>query len=76
MLCPVPTGKHGAFSRRVVHLFNLTLMLLLLAATPAWSQTVASWGFEDGTADGWTSFNGASTPVATTLRHIPGRTVC
>src|ERR1700679_3002040 len=28
------------------------------------AQTVATYGFEDGTADGWTSFNGASTPVA------------
>jgi endo-1,4-beta-xylanase len=28
------------------------------------AQTVATYGFEDGTADGWSSFNGASTPVA------------
>jgi endo-1,4-beta-xylanase len=30
------------------------------------AQTVQTYGFEDGTADGWSSFNGASTPVATT----------
>ncbi len=31
------------------------------------AQTVVTYGFEDGTADGWTSFNGASTPVATNV---------
>jgi endo-1,4-beta-xylanase len=36
------------------------------------AQTVASWGFEDGTADGWTSFYNASTPVATTAAAHSG----
>jgi endo-1,4-beta-xylanase len=31
------------------------------------AQTVATYGFEDATADGWSSFNGASTPVATNV---------
>jgi endo-1,4-beta-xylanase len=30
------------------------------------AQTVATYGFEDGTADGWSSFYGASTPMSTT----------
>jgi endo-1,4-beta-xylanase len=38
--------------------------LVLLSAGPARAQIVASYTFADGTADGWTSFNGASTPVA------------
>jgi endo-1,4-beta-xylanase len=40
-------------------------MLVLLFASHLGAQTVATYSFEDGTADGWTSFNGASTPVAT-----------
>ena len=36
------------------------------------AQTVATYGFEDGTADGWSSFNGASTPVATNAAAYAG----
>jgi endo-1,4-beta-xylanase len=36
------------------------------------AQTVQTWSFEDGTADGWTSFNGASTPTATTAAAYSG----
>ncbi len=61
----IRAGKPGTRSLRLVHFYTLTMSLLFLAASPAWSQTLASWGFEDNTADGWTSFNGATTPVAT-----------
>src|SRR5271168_2714074 len=44
----------------------------LLCATQLGAQTVATYSFEDGTADGWTSFNGASTPVATTAAAYAG----
>src|SRR6202041_3273843 len=36
------------------------------------AQTVATYGFEDGTADGWSSFNGASTPVASNAAAYAG----
>jgi endo-1,4-beta-xylanase len=36
------------------------------------AQTVVTYSFEDGTADGWTSFNGASTPVATNAAAYSG----
>jgi endo-1,4-beta-xylanase len=40
--------------------------MALFGALQMTAQTVQTYGFEDGTADGWSSFNGASTPVATT----------
>ena len=49
-----------------------TILTLLLWAGPLNAQTVATYSFEDGTADGWTSFNGASTPVATTAAAYAG----
>jgi len=36
------------------------------------AQTVATYSFEDGTADGWSSFNGATTPVATNAAAYAG----
>ena len=42
----------------------LVCVLALLSAAPARAQIVASYTFADGTADGWTSFNGATAPVA------------
>jgi endo-1,4-beta-xylanase len=44
----------------------------LLFAGHLSAQTVVTYSFEDGTADGWTSFNGASTPVATTAAAYAG----
>jgi endo-1,4-beta-xylanase len=44
----------------------------LLCAGKLNAQTVAAYDFEDGTADGWTSFNGATTPVATTAAAFSG----
>src|SRR5271170_3757227 len=44
----------------------------LLFAARLGAQTVATYSFEDGTADGWTSFNGASTPVATNAAAYAG----
>jgi endo-1,4-beta-xylanase len=42
---------------------GVILCLSLLCASPIHAQVVAQYDFEDGTAQGWTSFNGASTPV-------------
>jgi endo-1,4-beta-xylanase len=54
---------HSARMRFVVPGF-LVWALPLLSAGPARAQVVAAYTFADGTADGWTSFNGASMPVA------------
>ncbi|HVT99842.1 MAG TPA: carbohydrate binding domain-containing protein, partial [Acidobacteriaceae bacterium] len=40
-------------------------LTLLLVASPLRAQVVATYDFEDGTAQGWTSFYNASTPVNT-----------
>jgi endo-1,4-beta-xylanase len=48
------------------------LIFVLICAGNMRAQTVATYSFEDGTADGWTSFNGASTPTATTAAAYAG----
>lgn len=49
------------------------MVVLLLAAVPQLiAQTVATYSFEDGTADGWTSFYYASTPSATNAAAYSG----
>lgn len=48
------------------------LVLTLLCAGRLDAQTVATYNFDDGTADGWTSFNGASTPTASTAAAYTG----
>jgi endo-1,4-beta-xylanase len=58
--------------KRISALPCVISLLVLLCATYASAQTVATYSFEDGTADGWTSFNGASTPVATTAAAYAG----
>jgi endo-1,4-beta-xylanase len=47
-------------------------LLTLVCAGPAGAQVVAQYGFEDGTAEGWASFNGASTPVNSTAAAHTG----
>ncbi len=44
----------------------LALAYSLVMSAPATAQVVASYDFEDGTAQGWISFNGASTPANST----------
>jgi endo-1,4-beta-xylanase len=44
-------------------IFGTALLFALLFTPPVHAQVVAQYGFEDGTAQGWTSFNGASAPV-------------
>jgi endo-1,4-beta-xylanase len=48
------------------------LIAVLMCCTALHAQTVATYDFEDGTADGWSSFNGASTPTATTVTAYTG----
>jgi endo-1,4-beta-xylanase len=47
-------------------------LLILLWASPGSAQVVAQYGFEDGTAQGWTSFNSAGTPVNSTAAAHSG----
>src|ERR1700679_2401770 len=50
----------------------LVALIILLCAGRLKAQTVATYSFEDGTADGWTSFNGATTPVASNAAAYAG----
>src|SRR5690349_8528164 len=46
----------------------LAVLFLLLLCCPrsGSARVIATYDFEDGTAQGWTSFNGASTPANST----------
>jgi endo-1,4-beta-xylanase len=44
----------------------------LCASMPVSAQVAATYSFADGTADGWVSFNGASTPVASKAAAYSG----
>jgi hypothetical protein len=49
------------------------LFLLTLAwPGPGSAQIVVQYGFEDGTAQGWVAFNGASTPLNSTAAARTG----
>ena len=48
------------------------LVLALFSCGRLGAQTVSTYSFEDGTADGWSSFNGASTPVASNAAAYAG----
>jgi endo-1,4-beta-xylanase len=61
-----------ALQNRTSLVSYLILVLALLFASHMGAQTVATYSFEDGTADGWTSFNGASAPVATNFAAYAG----
>jgi endo-1,4-beta-xylanase len=55
--------------RCAFHMIAMCVLILaysLLSPSSAAGQTVATYDFEDGTAQGWTSFNGASTPANST----------
>ncbi len=59
------------FGRRM--LVGMALVgVALCASLPVNAQVVATYSFADGTADGWTSFNGASNPVASSAAAYPG----
>ena len=57
---------------RVILSVFLTTIFALLAVTRVHAQTVVTYDFEDGTAQGWTSFNGATTPAATNAAAYTG----
>jgi hypothetical protein len=53
------------FRKKIGFISCAIALLTFLFAGRLGAQTVATYSFEDGTADGWSSFNGASEPVAT-----------
>ena len=57
---------------RLVLVCGSLALLLLLTVRPAAAQVVATYDFEDGTADGWVSFNGASAPANSTAAAFTG----
>jgi endo-1,4-beta-xylanase len=69
-------GSYYHVNHRPKNLLSVVCCVVTLFAIACGShlnaQTVASYSFEDGTADGWGSFNGASTPVATTAAAYSG----
>jgi endo-1,4-beta-xylanase len=60
------------FVNQIARIGFLIVALALLWAGSAGAQTVVTYSFEDATANGWTSFNGASAPVATTAASYSG----
>jgi endo-1,4-beta-xylanase len=57
---------------RIMLVRCMVFVLALFGASCLSAQTVATYNFEDGTADGWSSFNGASTPVASNAAAYAG----
>ncbi|HZD48336.1 MAG TPA: hypothetical protein VE178_06275, partial [Silvibacterium sp.] len=59
-------------SRNWITPVSIVVLALLLCGARLSAQVVATYNFSDGTADGWTSFNGASTPVASSAASYTG----
>ena len=58
-------SRINSIGKKILSLSCVLSLFTFLCAGSLNAQVVATYGFEDGTADGWSSFNGASTPVAT-----------
>ena len=67
-LCPNKGLSIGLIARAAL----LTVTIAMLGSGYLRAQTVATYNFEDNTADGWGSFYGASTPVATNAAAYAG----
>ena len=72
MLVSAANYTRRPLRNRIAHLLSMIPVFVLLVAGHLSAQTVATYSFEDGTADGWTSFNGATTPVATNAAAYAG----
>jgi endo-1,4-beta-xylanase len=64
--------RRNSLLRNSSVLVCMVALFALFGASQLRAQTVATYSFEDGTADGWSSFNGASTPVATNAAAYAG----
>src|SRR6185312_5678559 len=62
----------SAFAYRVCLIVSTVIALVCFPAQLLTAQTVATYNFDDGTADGWVSFFGASTPVASNAAAYTG----
>ena len=60
MLRLIRICRHISSRNRTLHITHVALGLALLCAGHLSAQTVATYSFEDGTAGGWASFNGAT----------------
>ncbi len=67
-LCPDKGLSIGLIARAAL----LTVTIAMLGSGYLRAQTVAAYDFEDGTAEGWGSFYGASTPTATNAAAYTG----
>ena len=67
MLGTIIKYPESALRNRSARLFCSISLLAVLCVSRLNAQVVGTYGFEDGTADGWSSFNGATTPVATNV---------
>ena len=72
MLCLVRECRRSLLKNRVAPVFAAALVWACFCAAHAKAQTVATYSFEDTTADGWSSFNGATTPVASNAAAYAG----
>ncbi len=66
------TLRQSKFPTWISPVFSAMMVLALLCGSRLSAQVVATYTFDDGTADGWTSFNGASTPVASNAAAYEG----
>ncbi|HMG84304.1 MAG TPA: endo-1,4-beta-xylanase [Terracidiphilus sp.] len=57
---------------RVIFIVCGVIAFSILCVAQTNAQTIATYSFEDGTAQGWTSFNGASVPINSTLLSEDG----
>ena len=72
MLRLVEVVRKSLRQNRVAIRVPLVLVFAVFFALPAMAQVVATYDFEDNTAQGWTSFNTATSPVATTTAAYSG----
>lgn len=72
MYCPKAQCPRSSLSKWLVLATSALSLFMLPGAMELHAQTVATYDFEDGTTQGWTSFNGASTPTNTTAEAYSG----
>ena len=65
MFCSRTNSISSFAEKKIASLFCMLSLFTFVFAGHLGAQVVASYSFEDGTADGWSSFNGATAPVAT-----------
>ena len=62
----------GRVPVRVPSILGMLFPLVLCCPSPGNAQVIAQYDFEDGTTQGWTSFNNASTPANSTAAAHSG----